>query len=356
MVRIVYVINYIVKNGPSSVVLNLIHNLDKSEYEVTLITLFNGNDTEVVQQLKKEGVAVCECKHLSRMKCILGQSREFTNMIKSGQFDILHSHGFIPDVLSSYLKFPIKKITTLHNNMYEDYLDTYGYIKSRAFIAVHLDALKKLDVCVCCSKSVYQVMKNRLKNTLFIRNGIEPASAKTVVTRKKIGIPADARVFLYAGVLTSRKNTASLVKNFVQCHNEREYLLVLGEGEEETQCREASDNHVRILGFQSDPIAYMNISDIYTSASKSEGFSVSVLEALSCGLGLFLSDIPSHREVVEMGQKLYVGETFLPYEFADKIGALRERKFETNTIKEFQERFLSAKSMTEKYEKLYQRW
>ena len=36
-------------------------------------------------------------------------------------------------------------------------------------------------------------------------------------------------------------------------------------------------------------------------------FSISVLEALSCGLGLLLSDIPSHREVVEMGQDVYLG-------------------------------------------------
>ena len=70
----------------------------------------------------------------------------------------------------------------------------------------------------------------------------------------------------------------------------------------------------------------MNISDVYVSASKSEGFSISVLEALSCGLGLFLSDIPSHREVVEMGQDVYLGEIFSSGDFEIKLNALRERK------------------------------
>lgn len=76
--RIAYVINYIVKNGPSSVVLNLINNLDRSEYDISLITLFEGNDAEVVSTLRNNGVTVYECSTLSRMKCLLGQSRDFS--------------------------------------------------------------------------------------------------------------------------------------------------------------------------------------------------------------------------------------------------------------------------------------
>ena len=67
MIRIAYVINYIVKNGPSSVVLNLIDNLDRLEYDIALITLFEGNDSEVVSTLQNNGVVVYECKTLSRM-------------------------------------------------------------------------------------------------------------------------------------------------------------------------------------------------------------------------------------------------------------------------------------------------
>ena len=97
----------------------------------------------------------------------------------------------------------------------------------------------------------------------------------------------------------------------------------------------------------------MNISDVYVSASKSEGFSISVLEALSCGLGLLLSDIPSHREVVEMGQDVYLGETFPPENFAMKLNALRERKTNKAEIRAFQERKLSVKTMTLQYAGLY---
>lgn len=354
MVRIAYVINYIVKNGPSSVVLNLINNLDRSKYDISLITLFEGNNAEVVSALRNNGVTVYECNMLSRMKCLLGQSRKFSDVVEKGRFDILHTHGIIPDVLSSRLHTTAKRFTTIHNNMYEDYLDSYGYAKSRIFIALHLAALKKLDECVCCSESVYDVMIRHLPNVSFIRNGIEPVQAHSVITRAEVDVPEDAQVFLYAGVLNSRKNIVWLIEEFVRYHESDEYLLVLGSGEKEAECKAKADDHVRMLGFQTDPIAYMNISDVYVSASKSEGFSISVLEALSRGLGLYLSDIPSHREVVEMGQDVYLGETFSPDDFEIKMNALRERKINKAEIKAFQEKELSAKGMVERYMKRYE--
>ena len=155
-------------------------------------------------------------------------------------------------------------------------------------------------------------------------------------------------------MLNSGKNVAWLIDNFVQYHENDEYLLVLGNGEKEAECKAKADDHVRMLGFQTDPIAYMNISDVYVSASKSEGFSISVLEALSCGLGLFLSDIPSHREVVEMGQDVYLGEIFSSGDFEIKLNALRERKTNSAEIRAFQEKKLSAKSMAAGYQKRYE--
>ena len=354
MVRIAYVINYIVKNGPSSVVLSLINNLDREKYDVSLITLFSGNDPEVIAHLKRNDVSVYECATLSRMKCLLGQCKEFDDIVRKGHYDVLHTHGLIPDIASSRLNTPVKKITTIHNNMYEDYLDSYGWIKSRIFITLHLNALKKLDKCVCCSESVYNVMKQRLNNATFIRNGIEPAHARSVVTREELNIPDDARVFLYAGVLNSGKNIVWLIEKFVQHHSENEYLLILGKGDKGAECKEKADDHVKMLGFQPDPMAYMNISDVYVSASKSEGFSISVLEALSCGLALFLSDIPSHREVVELGQDVYLGEIFSGEDFKTELNALRKNEINKSDIMAFQKKELSAKKMTARYQRWYE--
>lgn len=355
MIKLAFVINYIVKNGPSSVVINIINNIDRNKFKITLITLFTGNDDKVVNALREQGVSVHECSSLRRIDCILGFDKEFQEIIVNERFDVIHTHGLIPDILASRIKCPVKKIATLHNNMFEDYLDTYGFIKSRIFVYLHLKALKRLDKCICCSKSVYIVMKKYLKNVTYIRNGIEAKKAISLIDRKDIAIPNDARIFLYVGVLNTRKKIKWLIKNFVKYHDSKEYLIVLGKGEKESACKKLADDHVKMLGFQSDPIAYMNISDIYVSASKSEGFSISVLEALSCGLGLLLSDIPSHREVIEMGQDVYLGETFSTSNFKDKLNVLRKKEIDKRKNLKFQSKELSAKVMAKKYMECYKR-
>lgn len=357
MVRIAYVINYIVKNGPSSVILNIINHLDKKRYDISLITLFSGNNLEVVQQLQNQGVHVFQCSTLSRFKCMLGVSKEFDTLVRDQHLDILHTHGLIPDLLASRLKDSVKKISTIHNNMYEDYLDTYGYLKSRIFIQMHLHALKKLDQCVCCSKAVYDVMKYKLKNATFIRNGIEPVQAHSVITRNELGLSKEAKVFLYAGVLSSGKNVRNLVELFKKYHNGNEFLLILGKGEKLEECKQVADDHIQFLGFQTDMAAYMNISDVYVSASKSEGFSISVLEALSCGLGLFLSDIPSHHEVISMADTCYIGEVFTETSFQSQLDKLRKNycQLKREAIKNWQKGNLSACYMTRQYMNLYEK-
>lgn len=353
MIKIGFVINYIVKNGPSNVVLNIINNLDKSKYDISLITLFSENDEEIVDKLREEKVIVYECRKLSRIKCILGKNKEFTDIVNEGNYDVLHTHGFIPDILSSRLKCSAKRISTIHNNMYEDYLDTYGYFKSRVFISLHLIALKKIDICVGCSKSVYEALKEKIKSITFIRNGVKPVDTQTDITREILHIPEDAKIFLYAGALNAGKNVVWLIDEFVKFHADNEYLLVLGSGDKESECIEKSDSHVQMLGFCSNPISYMNISDVYISASSSEGFSISILEALSSGLGLFLSNIPSHREIIEIQDEIYLGEFFDDSNFNSKLQLLRDKRFIKKKIRNFQIERLSGKAMTEQYDVIY---
>ena len=353
MLTVAYVANYITENGPGKVILNLIENLDRTCFNPILITLFKESDSRIVEKLRKDGVSVIECKTLTRAKCLYGRSYEFFEVVEKSKVDILHTHGLIPDVLSSRLNLPLKKISTVHCNIFEDYRETYGFLKSRILIPMHICALKKMSVAVCCSQSVYDVLGKYLKNAVAVRNGIDVPVPRTKVTRTDLELPESSSVFIYAGGLTEGKNIVWLIKQFVNCHNENEYLLVLGSGPKEEQCYAVVDDHVRMVGFQTDPIAYMKISDFYISASKSEGFSISVLEALSCGLGLFLSDIPSHREIVRMGSEANIGVTFSQDDFKVKMEMLRKEIPRKKNIVEFLDRHLSASKMTGQYEQIY---
>lgn len=358
MIKIAFVINYIVNNGPGNVILNIINNLDQNTYDMTLITLFSGNDPEIIRKLKENNIGIYECKSLSRLKCILGASEEFNETAAQNKFDIIHSHGLVPDILSGRLKNNAVKISTLHNNMFEDYYETYGAIKSSVLVKLHLHYLKKINNCVCCSESVYNIMKKHLEKISYVRNGITiPQSNADRIEREKLNLPENATVFIFVGSLNKRKNTEWLIEQFVKCRNNDEFLLILGDGYARKSCEDHADSHVRLIGFKSNPMPYYQISNIYISASISEGFSVSVLEALSAGLGLMLSAIPAHSELFKIDDSIYLGENFLPSEFEAKMNVLRKKygKISGEKIAEFHRKFLSGESMTNQYSSIYQK-
>ena len=91
-------------------------------------------------------------------------------------------------------------------------------------------------------------------------------------------------------------------------------------------------------------------SDIYTSFSTSEGLPVSIIEALNSGLLLLLSNIDSHREIVNIDKTMYIGEIF-DDDFSERKKIVSHSKRNDST--ELQKKYLSEKSMMKLYEQFY---
>lgn len=355
MEKIGYIINSIKNNGPSKVVIELIENLNGDIYKPVLITIFDENDSGIVDQLRMNGVQVIELKKRNRLAFIIFGNSIINEICLREQIRLLHSQGFVSDIILS-MNHTVKSIATVHNNLYEDYRNTYGKIKGKIYDLFHWCALKRLENVVCCSKSVKENLSNRLEGLDYIRNGITVFHPKSdMIHRKDCGIPEDAVVYIYAGALSELKNILFLVNEFKKYHSEDEYLLILGEGDLKEKAMKLSDSHVKFMGFQTNIEKYLQISNIYISASSSEGFSISVVQALSYGLALFLSDIPSHREIFEIEQGVYLGELFSRHDFHIKMDLLRKNKslISKEVITEFYENNLSAKEMAYKYQKKY---
>ena len=103
-------------------------------------------------------------------------------------------------------------------------------------------------------------------------------------------------------------------------------LLMLGEGSQRRRIRRRleSGEAIRRTHFPG-PVehaglpAYFRAADLYLSASRSDGSSVTLLEAMASGLPALVSDIPSNREWVEDGAN---GWTFRDGDPASLAGAI----------------------------------
>ena len=71
---------------------------------------------------------------------------------------------------------------------------------------------------------------------------------------------------------------------------------------------------------------YYQCADIYVSSSLSDGTSLSLLEAMSCGLPVVVSDVPAYHDWIEDGINGYFSSQKNPVVLAEKIGRLLRDK------------------------------
>lgn len=361
MKKILFTVNFFQKGGPPWVIYNIIKSMDKSKYEIKLLTLMNLNDEEYTNKLRNMGVEVIELNYDKKLSSLIKNRKAIISRYNQINADVIHAHSLVTTMFISSSKIKAKKIVTVHNNMYEDYYATYGKCKGLLYILLHLTALKKMDKIICCSKSVYNSLVKKFKNISYIRNGIDPdLPNENCDIRKELGIPNNAIVYTYCGSLTKRKRILDLTKMFSDNIKNDEYFLVVGARGMLEQVKKYENDHIKVLGFKNNVMDFYNTSNVYVSYSSSEGFSISIIEALNQGLYLLLSDIPSHNECFEIDRNYYLGETFNEESFIEKKEKIRNQILKNKNIEkqkssviEFQKKYLSSEIMANDYCKEY---
>ena len=99
---------------------------------------------------------------------------------------------------------------------------------------------------------------------------------------------------------------------------------------------------------------YLIAADLFISSSKSEGLPNSVLEALAWGVPVILSDIPAHREIINISSK--AGLTF-PIDDEDQLSYIlsefRPSHEASLCARSIIENKLNASAMVSKYGEMY---
>lgn len=120
-------------------------------------------------------------------------------------------------------------------------------------------------------------------------------------------------VCTFVGELSERKNQLFLIRAAKRLFEQGIpiRLLLIGEGagremleaEIKKLCME---ERVFLPGAREDIYPYLGITDLYVSASNSEGLPFNVMEAMSCGLPILISDTKGQRDLMKgHGESLY---------------------------------------------------
>jgi N-acetyl-alpha-D-glucosaminyl L-malate synthase BshA len=243
----------------------------------------------------------------------LSLSVKMAEVVENEDLDLIHVHYAIPHAASAYLAKKmlgdarIKIITTLHGT------DITLVGNHQSFYRITKFSIEESDGVTCVSNYLKEATSKVFKinkEMKVIYNFVDTSKYKRInVDRKKFGfIDEDDMVITHISNFRPVKKIENIVKVFSRVSEELKSKLILaGDGPELCKIRNMVkelnlEDKVFFTGIQEDIISILSISDLYMLPSKSEGFGLSALEALSCEVPVIGTGLGGLKEVIEQGK------------------------------------------------------
>lgn len=304
--RIAYVVSTLDRCGPVNVLFDIVNHFESS-WDTVVFTLAKEPDTSRIADFKAIGVTVVRVCD-GRVESILAGGRMLERALKEFVPDVVHAHGFRAYLICQSLPYP--SVATVHNCIYEDFLTSYGKHQARWMERKEVAALRRFDCVVACSKSNAEHLRSKYGLKVeAIRNGVDQGkyfpldASRHEEMRGLLGVSPKKVMLVATGGCSEWKGTLPLAFGFSSACESIEAdveLHIFGEGPQYKKCCALGLDGVFFHGFEPNVAPWLQAADLFVSASRSEGMPLAVLEALSCGCPVLLSDISPHREVAEV--------------------------------------------------------
>lgn len=253
-------------------------------------------------------------------------------------------------------------VVTEHHVVHDPAYDPYRTIAQRAYHRlVYRWERKSFEVadavtcdCEYTKTKLEEVFGYSESHLVYV--GIDNVLFRPAVVRRSAwNLPEDKTLIFFAGNLSKRKGADLLPAIMKQLGDD--YLLLITSGQQPgslTGC-----NNILNLGRVglAQLVEVYNLCDIFLTASRLEGFGLSVAEAMACGKPIVATNCSSLPELVVDGNGGFLSEMDNVQDFADKISSLAEDENMRHRMGQFNRQRIKEKftieKMTEGYLKVY---
>lgn len=330
MKKVLFVVHTLQIGGAEKVLLNVLKNIDKRKYSITVFALVD--DGILIEQLKKiKGI-----NYKSGFKAYFKKARvnknarfhriasrlmgniwkKYLKKIKNSS-EILYKK-FIKekyDVEIAFLEGKVAKFVSYSNNpnskkiawIHTDISKGVNYIfKSEQ---EEIDCYSKFDKIVCVSSDVKKcfVQKTGINDNVYIQPN--PIDSNDILRKSKENIEMDLNqnglIVCTVGRLVKQKGYDRLLEAHKRLIDEKinHSLCIIGEGTERLQLQEYIKNNklektVYLMGYCNNPYKYVKNADIFICASRVEGLSSALLEATILEKVIVSTDCPGCRDIL----------------------------------------------------------
>ncbi len=360
--KVLYIISSLKKTGPVNVLLNIVKNLDRKNFEPIILTLSKEPKDSIKYEFEKLNIN-CYCLNISGFKGYI-ESIKIRNIVKKINPDIIHSHCFRSTLFTALHLNKYKTITTIHCDYDVDFKMSYGKLIGFLMAKLINFSLLRINKRIACSEYLAQILNNKKSFDVdYVNNGIDiekfhPIENKEEL-RKKLKLPIDKKIFIWVGCLSERKNPLFLAKIIKEYNLKDDFFIFCGDGYLKLALENIASNFDNILltGNINNVQEYIQASDYYISTSLSEGLPLSVLEGMACGLPVILSNIPQHKILFKQGYEIGLPfETYNSEQLVNCIFNILKKDnsvLEKNCIDLLLQDFTAYK-MSEKYSQAYE--
>jgi len=365
-INLLYITQYLVIGGLETLIVELCKNINKNTFNVQVLCL-NGYDDNYKDQLICKGIPVYLIK--KRKKTDILFFKKIISFLKKHKIHLVHAHSgcfFYAAVCSKIAGVP-KFMYTSHGLPTVDNLQTHieDYI-----------ATLMTDKIIAVSDEVKEDFESRnppaAKKIAILINGVNTATFKPISDhniidkiKKRFHIPYGKKIIGSVGRLDKVKNYRMLIRAFADLlRNESQsaYLVFIGDGYEREDLERYAENlevssSISFLGLQYHIETILPIFDIFVLSSFTEGTSVALLEAQSCGVPAVVTDVGGNSSIIKEGKNGLLCRSEDHKGLTAKLAILCQNedmlnKMHSHSRKTVVERF-SLSLMVREHEKMY---
>lgn len=306
--RVLHIIQNLNYGGMERLLADIVRGLDRTHFDCHVLALqYLGRFAEGLREVAQLHLAT----PMSRWSMLRPTS--LARQIASIEPDVVHTHSGVwyKAGLAARIAGVRKTIHTEH-----------GRAKPDPFADRAIDAIaaRRTDVIIAVSASVAeQLITTHIApadRVRIIPNGVETnvlqPRADDGALRRELGISSNAFVLGSIGRLEPIKGYDLMVDAFARLiadwgEDEPPVLVVAGDGSERARLEQSVEQHglrgrVHFVGWRNDIQSLLSTFTLFTMSSRSEGTSISLLEAMSSGLCPVVTDVGGNAAV--LGQQL----------------------------------------------------